>query len=472
MHGYNHTATGRTNSSEVRLAIDLSDVTRSQRSHALVEHLRDAVRRGSLRAGTRLPPSRGLSADLGVSRGVVVRAYEQLVAEGYLDARTGRGTVVAPLPAPLPTEPPPPGRPPSNPGLPAGSSFPRAAWQRAAGRALGELADRDLGYGHPMGHEHLRTELSSYLGRVRGVVAPPERTMVVTGFAQAGRLLADVLQRRGAARIAVEDPGSRGLREQLERVGATCVPVPVDADGIRVDVLEDAEVAAVVVTPAHQFPTGVVLSAERRHALTRWARDRGAVILEDDYDAEFRYDRSPVGAVQGLAPDVVIHGGSVSKTLAPAVRLGWLVLPPAWVAGFVEAKYDADLATGVLEQATLAHLLAAGDLDRHVRRVTTLYRRRRDRLVRQLDARLPRWQVSGASAGLHLLVRQTAELLADPGAERCLARLATDVGLDARPLSSYAVERGDQRGLVIGYGHRSEVASTAAVARLADRLDV
>ncbi len=457
----NQTAAGGTTSGLI-LEATLGGVPRGQQASTLSGQLRAAVRSRSLRAGTRLPATRTLARDLGVSRGVVVRAYEQLVAEGYLEAREGSGTQVAAIPEPPAPGPKPPARPPSNPGLPAGATFPRAAWMRCAARALAALPDAELGYGHPAGHARLRAELSAYLGRVRALLAPPERIVVVNGFAQASRLLADVLLGRGVTGIGVEDPGSRGLRDQLTQAGLTCVPVPVDGEGIRVDVLERSALRAVVVTPAHQFPTGVVTSPDRRHALLRWARETGGVVLEDDYDAEFRYDRTPVGALQGLGPDVVIYGGSVSKTLAPGLRLGWLVLPEHLVAAFTEAKYGIDLATGVLEQVTLADFLASGEMDRHIRRMAAAYRTRRDRLVAAVAVHLPGWEVTGTAAGLHLLLRPPAGL-----DERALAALAQRCGLDARPLADYAITEPERPGLVIGYGHRHPDALADAVTELA-----
>lgn len=450
----------------LRLEVTLAGVGRGHQASALIAQLRSAVRSGSLRAGTRLPASRSLASDLGVSRGTVVRAYDQLTAEGYLHARQGRGTEVAVVPQPTVSEPRPPARPVSNPGLPAGASFPRAAWTRSATRALTELPDADLGYGDPAGHPRLRHELSAYLGRVRGLIAPPERIVIVNGFAQASRLLADVLTDRGTDRIGLEDPGSVGLREQLNRAGLTCEAVPVDGNGIRVADLVRSTLSAVVVTPAHQFPTGVVLSPDRRHALLAWARAIGGLVIEDDYDAEFRYDRTPVGALQGLGPDVVVHGGSVSKTLAPALRIGWLVLPEHLVTPLTEAKYATDLATGILEQATLADFLASGEMDRHIRRMATRYRQRRDRLVTAIATHLPDWAVTGTSAGLHLVVRPQPE-----SDEVGLAALAQRCGLDARPLRHYGMTELDRAGLVIGYGHRQPEGLTNGVAKLARHLD-
>jgi GntR family transcriptional regulator/MocR family aminotransferase len=294
------------------------------------------------------------------------------------------------------------------------------------------------------------------------LIAPPERIVIVNGFGQASRLLAEVLAGRGIDQIGLEDPGSAGLREQLSGAGVTCVPVPVDAQGVRVDALADSGVRAIVVTPAHQFPTGVVMSAERRHALLAWARGTGGLVIEDDYDAEFRYDRTPVGALQGLGPDVVVYGGSASKTLAPGLRMGWLAVPHQLVSAVAAAKYAADLGSDIWAQATFADFLARGELDRHIRAMTIRYRALRDRLVAELADRLPDWSVTGTEAGLHLLVRPPAGQ-----DEIALAALAQRAGLDARPLSQYSAARLDQPGLVIGYGHLRPDAITSGVARLA-----
>jgi GntR family transcriptional regulator/MocR family aminotransferase len=428
-------------------------------------HLRDAIRSGSLREGTRLPATRTLAADLRVSRGVVVRAYEQLTAEGYLQTRQGSGTEVAAVPEAADSHLELAPRPPTNPGLPAGSLFPRTEWLRAAHRALIDLPDADLGYPDPAGLPRLRDELSTYLGRVRALIANPERIVVVNGFGQSCRLIADVLLSRGTTEIAVEDPGSIGLREQLTDVGMTCRPIMVDEQGIRVDLLARSGLRAVVVTPAHQFPTGAVMSAERRHALLDWARESEALVIEDDYDAEYRYDRTPIGALQGLGPEEVVYGGSVSKTLAPALRLGWLVLPENLVADVRDAKYTADLGTSVLDQATLAEFLASGAMDKHIRRTSPRYRERRDRLVAELGRRLPSWTVTGTAAGLHLVVHLPSAV-----DEAETVRLAQRCGLDARPLSSYAATAPDRSGLVIGYGHQRTDALARAAAALADAI--
>ena len=460
MEGSTATELQRTTSGRI-LELDLAGVVRGRQSEALAAHLRTAIRSRSLPAGTVLPASRTLAADLGVSRGVVVRAYEQLTAEGYLQAVRGSGTRVASVPGltervPLRAE-----RRSSNPGLPSGASFPRLAWARCAARALASLSDEDLGYGDPAGLPRLREELAAYLGRVRALLAPPGQIVVVNGFGQASRLVAEVLLGRGIDRVGVEDPGSTGLREQLTVAGLSCVGVPVDEQGVRVDALAVAGLTAVFVTPAHQFPTGVVMSAARRHALLSWAREVGGLVVEDDYDAEFRYDRSPVGALQGLGPDVVVYGGSASKTLAPGLRLGWLVVPEHLVPAFTDAKYAADLGRGVLDQATLAELLASGEMDRHIRRMASTYRRRRDRLAAAVATHLPGWETTGSAAGLHVVLRPPS------GDEDGLAVLAQRCGLDARPLGPYAMTASRQPGLVVGFGHQRAGSLAAAVASFA-----
>jgi GntR family transcriptional regulator / MocR family aminotransferase len=364
--------------------------------------LREGVVTGRLSAGTRLPSSRALAASLGVSRGVVVEAYAQLVAEGYLTVRRGAAPVVAATSRPAVAAraaAAPAGVPRFDlrPGTPDLALFPRRAWAAAQRRALQVAADADLGYPDPAGHPRLRAALAAYLGRVRGVDAAPERIVVCGGVSEVMALLARVLRSQGASRIGVEDPSHDETRALLAHHGLEPVPVPVDGDGIDVAALAAAAPDAVLVTPAHQFPTGAVLAPVRRAALVAWARRAGALVIEDDYDAEYRYDRQPVGAVQGLAPEHVVHAHSVSKTLAPGLRLGWAVLPARLVRAVAEEKWRADLGAPVLEQIALAEFLARGDLDRHLRHTRPLYRRRRDVLLHGLPA-------EGAAAGLHALV--------------------------------------------------------------------
>jgi GntR family transcriptional regulator/MocR family aminotransferase len=432
---------------------------------SVADALRHAVRAGRLPAGAALPASRTLAADLGVSRGVVVRAYEQLVAEGYLQAHVGRGTTVNPVrPGAVPTTAPANRAfTPSNPGVPALAWFPRAEWLRAMETAMRELPTADLGYGDPRGHPRLRRALAEYLGRTRAVVAPPDRVVVTGGFAQASRLVAEALVRQGFATIGVEEPGSRGLVETLRAGGLDTVPVRVDEHGLDVQALTSTRARAVAVTPAHQFPTGAVLAPERRTALLAWAAATGGVVFEDDYDAEYRYDRAPVGALQGLAPDRVVYGGSVSKTLAPALRLGWLVAPGWLTDSLAEVKHWADIATPVLDQVALAVFLESGGLDRHIRRTAGHYATRRLRLLAAVEQHLPGWAVTGVAAGLHAVL-VPAEPLPAGAYEEMAARCSE---LDIVPLRAYASAPAGQEGLVVGYGAATPDTIERAVKALA-----
>jgi GntR family transcriptional regulator/MocR family aminotransferase len=375
------------------------------------DQLREAIRAGTLGPGTRLPSSRDLAGQLGVSRGVVVNAYRQLAAEGYLAARQGAPTSVStaasPAAAPASVAKPTPVRARFDlrPGVPDTSAFPRNAWLRSVRRALATMPDVDLGYGDPRGVVPLRSTLAQYLGRVRGVLADPARIIVTNGYAQGQGLVCRALAAGGVRRIAVEDPSHPEQRLVALRAGLELVPIGVDEDGLRVEELDRADVGAVIVTPAHQFPTGSVLAGERRAALLDWLRERNAVAIEDDYDAEYRYDRLPVGALQGLEPDRIVYGGSASKTLAPALRIGWLVVPEALLDAVVREKRAADLSTAHIEQYAFADFIACGELDRHLRRMRILYRRRRDALVEALAEALPEAVVEGIAAGLHAAVR-------------------------------------------------------------------
>jgi GntR family transcriptional regulator / MocR family aminotransferase len=378
--------------------------------------LRDAIRSGRLVPGARVPSSRALAADLEVTRGVVVEAYEQLAAEGYVTMVQGSGTVVNDV---VRAEPEAgsssgsrrgPGPSPAavthdfRTGLPDLSLFPRAAWVRATRAALASMPDSELGYVDPAGLPRLRASVASYLGRVRGVACGPEQVVVCNGFGHGFSLVVRALVSRGHKDIAVEVPGYHEPRDQIRWAGGRVHPIPVDDQGIRTDELASRRVGAVVVTPAHQSPTGVVLSAKRRTALADWSRATGGYVVEDDYDAEYRYDRQPVGALQGVMPDRAIYHGTLSKSLAPGIRLGWLVLPPDLVDEVVEARRATDQMTAPLIQATFAQFLESGDLDRHLRRSRRIYRQRRDALVAALGRWLPGTRVEGVSAGLQVFV--------------------------------------------------------------------
>jgi GntR family transcriptional regulator / MocR family aminotransferase len=435
----------------------------------LEDQLRDAVRCGRLGPGAALPSSRALARELGVSRGVVVEAYAQLAAEGYLVARHGAPTRVseAASPGPAATPAAPGERPPRydfRTGRPDISLFPRNAWLASLRRALRDAPDARLDYGDPRGAPELRGALARYLGRVRGVAADPERVIVTSGMAQGMALFARALTAGGVRRMAMEDPSSAPGRGQLASNGLEIVPVGVDEDGLRVGWLPELGTDAVMITPAHQFPLGVVLAPERRAALLEWASRTGAVVLEDDYDAEYRYDRQPVGAVQGLAPDLVAYAGSTSKTLAPGLRLGWLVVPERLLDAVTAAKESDDLGTPVVEQLALADFLERGELDRHLRRTRAIYRARRDALVAALERLLPECRPAGVAAGLHLVVH----LPAGTG-ERAVLDAARSRGLGLSGISEHRVEPGPP-ALLLGYGRLPEPAVEPAVRLLADSL--
>ncbi|MFG2076668.1 MocR-like pyridoxine biosynthesis transcription factor PdxR [Nonomuraea maritima] len=409
-------------------------------SGQVASELRDSIRGGRLAPGTRLPSSRDLAADLRVSRGVVVEAYEQLVAEGFLVSRVGVGTRVARKSAvraglrrrsATVQESAPPrhahasfyGHRPTSPDL---GHFPRERWLSAVRHVLATVPSDALDYGDPGGVPELREELAGYLRRVRAADVRAEHLVIVGGVAQGLSLVLHVLVGQRPVRLAVEDPVSHRQIPLLRRAGAQLVRVPVDAQGLDVRRLSGD---AVLVTPAHQFPTGVVLSPERRAALMEWAHAGDRVVLEDDYDAEFRYDREPVGCLQGLAPDRVVLVGSVSKALAPGLRLGWVAAPPDLAEAVRRARGELDLGSPVVEQYALAHFLRTGGYDRHLRRMRREYRRRRDALVTALAEELPGVRVGGIEAGLHLYLE-----LPDGWDEERAARIATEHGLSAEPV--------------------------------------
>ncbi|GAA4300164.1 PLP-dependent aminotransferase family protein [Streptomyces venetus] len=418
----------------------------------LTDALREAVRSGRLAPGTRLPSSRALAADLGIARNTVADAYADLVAEGWLTARQGSGTRVAERlvvpPAGTAPHPRAPTRPAYDlrPGSPDLASFPRAQWLKAARRALTAAPSDALDYGDPRGRPELRAALAGYLSRARGVRADPERIVVCGGFAHGLKLLGTVLRARGARTVAVESYGLDVHRRILAVSGLRTTPLPFDRLGT--DPAGSRAADAVLLTPAHQFPMGVPLHRDRRAAVVDWARRTGGLVLEDDYDGEFRYDRQPVGALQGLDPDRVVHLGTASKSLAPGLRLAWAVLPPDLVKEVVEAKGGVDTC-GVLDQLTLAEFLTSGAYDRHVRATRLRYRRRRDALVAAVAARAPEARVTGIAAGLHVLLRLP------PGTEQSVVEAAHWRGLALHGLARYtdpAAPTEPLDALVVGYG--------------------
>jgi GntR family transcriptional regulator/MocR family aminotransferase len=435
-------------------------------SAQLERRLREAVRDGRLGAGTVLPSTRALAADLGISRGLVVGAYAQLGAEGYLALRRGAPPRVAAVAQPAELSAPARDRLPRfnlRPDLPDFAGFSREEWLRSYRAALKRAPDQALAYGDVRGSLALRSALVSYLGRVRGVVGSSEQAFVTGGFAQAVGSLCTVLRRTGRRTIGVEDPGHAVIREIVARTGLEPVPIPVDGEGIDVDALEAASPDAVLVTPAHQFPTGVVLSPERRGRLLAWAGHRDALVVEDDYDAEFRYDRPPVGALQGLAPERVAYLGSASKTLAPALRLGWLIAPSWLIRPLADHVLYTVIAPPRLEQLAFADFLGRGELDRHLRRLRLRYRRRRDVLVRALERELPEVEVRGIAAGLHVLA------VLPPGSDE--ARVVAEArarGIGLYGLGEHRVRPGGEPALLLGYAASKEPAIRAAVRKLAE----
>jgi GntR family transcriptional regulator/MocR family aminotransferase len=436
----------------------------------LEAQLREAIRSGTLAPGADLPSTRSLAEDLSVSRGVVVRVYAQLAAEGYLDLRQGANPIVRGVPRSAPDRAPA-ARPVSasrlrydlRPERPELSYFPRPAWLRALRHALSAAADADLGYTDPRGIEQLRREVATYLGRARGVAADPERIVITAGSTHTLSLLARVLVRRGAESIAFENPSHRLLYKVVGQSGLPAVGIAVDRHGLVVDALARTSAAAVVVSPAHQFPTGGVLSPERRTALLAWARRSGGVIVENDYDAEFRYDRAPIGAQQGLAPAHVAYIGSVSKTLAPGLRLGWAVLPPDLVAPVREEVWNSLLHLPSLDQLALADFLRRGEFDRHLRRMRKVYKRRRDVVVAALAEQLPQVRVSGVAAGLHVVLEFGPTQLEAAVVEQAIAHGVAIESLSEHTLPGYA----GPRGLLVGYGAILEPAIPRAIEQLA-----
>jgi GntR family transcriptional regulator/MocR family aminotransferase len=424
----------------------------------LTGSIREGIRAGRLPAAMTMPSTRGLAGELGVSRGVVSEAYSQLAAEGYLTTRQGAPVKVS---ATVRTAT---ARPPArsllerfpyhfHPGLPDLAGFPRERWLRSLRAALRESPLDALGYGDPRGLPELREALTDYLGRVRGAAADTEQITICTGFMQGFSLACEVLRGHGVESIALEDPGWHVHRLIAEQAGLEVLPIPVDAEGLRVQELIRIDAAVVVVTPAHQFPTGAVLSPARRAALVEWAEREERLIVEDDYDAEFRYDRPAVGALQGLAPERVLYIGSASKRLTPGMRLGWM-LAPSWLAWQIAtAKAVHDGGSEAVGQLALRDFIARGELDRHLRRMRALYRRRRETLLQALATYLPGAHASGAAAGLFELLELPAGV-----EEPALLKGAAARGVGMEGLSLHRFVPGGPPGVLLGFGNLSEPA--------------
>jgi len=433
--------------------------------------VRDAVRDGTLRVDERMPSTRHLATELGVSRGTVVEAYDQLVAEGYLRATVGSGTRVATAPeAPAPSAPAPDDAGPLvadfDYGVPDLRSAPLSDWRWAMLEAVRRLRTPQLGDGDPAGAPHLRDVISAYHRRVRAGAANGDSTVIVAGFREGLACALAALAHRGIDRIALEDPGPHEHDLLVRRAGLEAVSVPVDDAGVDVAALARSGARAVLVTPAHQCPTGAVLAPGRRRALVAWAERVDGVVLEDDYDAEFRYDRTPVGSLQGLAPQRVVALGSVSKTLVPAIRIGWVFAPPRWARDIAEEKRLRSRGAPALDQEALARLIEAGRYDRHLRRMRDLYRRRRDVLVAEVARHLGPGRVQGAAAGCHLLLR-----LPEGTSERRVVAAASVLGVRVHGLGRYRTTgEPDPPALVIGFGNVDEEGIRDGVQAIADAI--
>ncbi len=433
--------------------------------------IRRDIRSGRLAAGVHMPSTRGLAAELGISRGVVTEAYGQLAAEGYLTMR--QGAPVRVTAAVRASSPRPPARSllPSfayhfHPGLPDLAGFPRDRWLRSLRAALAESPHDALGYGDPRGLPGLREALADYLARVRGAAADTEHMLVCGGFMQGFSLVCRLLAGFGTGSIALEDPGWHVHRLIAEQAGLEVIPVPVDAHGLRVDELARTDAAVVLVTPAHQFPTGAVLSPRRRAELVEWAESEERLIVEDDFDGEYRFDRGAVGALQGLAPERVIYIGSASKRLTPGMRIGWMAMPP-WLAWqLIAAKAVEDGGSDVVGQLALRDFIVRGELDRHVRRMRLRYEARRAALLEAVARWLPQARAVGEPAGLYELIE-----LPDIVDDHALLSAAATRGVGGEALSQHRFTMGGPPGLVLGYGNLSEPAIEQGVRLLSEAFE-
>lgn len=440
----------------------------------LEEQLREAIRHGRLSAHQQLPSTRMLAEDLEVSRGVVVRAYAQLAAEGYLKLGQGANPRVREIPVSA-------GRRHSlprngdlqrfrydlRPERPDLSRFPRRAWLRSLRQALVSCADSDLGYIDRRGITEVREEIADYLGRARGVAAAPEHVVMTAGSTHALTLIARALARRGQMSLAFENPSNCVLHAMARRAGLEPIGTPVDDDGLVVEKLASSGSQAVVVSPAHQFPLGAALSVERRSQLLSWARERDALIIEDDYDAEFRYDRSPIGALQGLAPERVAYIGSTSKTLAPGLRLAWAVLPSWLIEEVASELWGSMLHLPGIEQLAFADFLRHGEFDRHIRRMRAIYRARRDATIKALNRALPGFRIRGIAAGLHVVVELPATI-----DDKAVIQQTSKRGVAIEALSQHALDGYDgPPGLLVGFGAILEPSIPGAISELVGTLE-
>lgn len=435
----------------------------------LTTTLRRGVQNGQLRDGAALPPSRALAAGLGCSRWVVTEAYGQLVAEGYLVATTGSATRVR-WADPPPHQPSGPAltsaaRPRFDltPGVPDLAAFPRSRWAEAYRRAVLDLPT-DLLAGRTLAATTAaRRTITDLLRRTRQVREEPTQLSLTTGSTAAFTWLTSLLVQLGHTRLAVEDPSWPGLRSVARRGGLTPVAVPVDDQGIVVEALRRRRVRLVLVTPAHQFPVGVALSAARRLDLLEWARDVDGLIVEDDYDADFRYEGAPVASLQGMAPDRVVLLGSVSKTLSPAIELGWMILPQKLLMALPDLDLNLNVTPSALTAQAMAVLIDQGWYERHLRAQRLRYRRRRGHLVAALADHLPDAEVTGLAAGLHLPLRLP------PGTDvHAVVRRAARHDLALVAAERYRIRPGGPPQLILGFGNLRDSRIEQAMALLGE----
>lgn len=453
------------------------EVDRHRKAASLEAALRAAVRDGRLATGARLPSSRTLAADLGIARNSVADVFAQLAAEGWLEARVGAGTWVRSqtavgAPNHATAAPASAHRLDLRGGIPDASAFPRRVWAAAARRAVLDASSAEFGYAPDFGTPQLRATLAEYVSRARGVVATPEHVVVTHGFGDLLGLACRSLTATGARRIAVEEVGHAAHREIIRAAGLDPVPIPVDHDGADIDALDES-VDAVLLTPAHQFPTGALLTPDRRAAVVGWAERTGGLIIDDDYDGEFRYDRRPIGALQALAPEHVLYAGTASKSLAPAVGLAWGVVPDRLLDSFDAERHRTGATADALNQRTLDVVVATHEYDRNVRRLRGAYRgRRRDVESRVADG-LPECRVTGLAAGLHCLLE-----LPEGTSEIRVSEQAARLGLRFSGLESFRLAGTSWRhppAMVIGYGappaHRFDEAIDLAIRAVREVLD-
>lgn len=442
---------------------------------SVMDAVRDAIRSGRLASGTRLPSSRALAADLGVARNTVARAYAELIAEGWLTSQHGSGTLVSQRAEQVVRSgaSPPRVRAPRQldhdlrPGHPDLSSFPRAEWSRAVKRALDSAPYEAFGYTDTYGRAELRDALAQYLARARGVRARPCNIVVCSGAAEGVSLIARALVDAGVTAVAAEQFGLQSQWASIRRAGLRCPPLQVDSDGADVGALGAmSEVGGVLLSPSHQFPLGVSLHSDRRAAVIDWARRTGGVIIEDDYDGEFRYDRSPVGALHGGDPDHVIYMGTASKSLAPGLRLGWLVVPDRLVDAIARPKGETEETSGFVDQLAMADFITSGAYDRHIRAMRAEYRRRREQLVSAVAASSPTTTATGMPAGLHVMLELAGGQESALSRQRAWRRLGVE-GLDRY---RYPEASPDRDGLVIGYASPAPSAWSAALGALVEQL--